>query len=71
MGVHQTNILHLLHEKLKMFPYRLAIGEEVSETDNEGFVALAELYKEKLEWKPYFLRYIFSLAKAVASGMVL
>lgn len=33
LGVHHTSVHHYLREKLKMFPYRLPIGQKVSNAD--------------------------------------
>lgn len=61
VGVHHTTVWHFLRNKLKLYPYRLQIGQQLSETDKNNRVTFAQLCKERLQENPNFLkRIVFS-----------
>jgi len=59
VGVHHTTVWHFLRKKLKLFPYRLQMGQQLSETDRENRMIFAQLCKEKLQENHNFLKRIF------------
>lgn len=61
VGVIYTTVRHLPPNKLKLFLYRIQIGEQLSEIDKENRIAFAQLWTRKLQEKKHFLiRIIFS-----------
>lgn len=58
VGVYHTTVCHFLRNNLKLFPYHLQFGRQLSETDKEKQVAFAQLCKKRLQENQNFLKRI-------------
>lgn len=52
---HRTTVWHFLQSKLKLFPYRLHVEQQLSETEKKNSVAFSQLCKN-LQKSPNFLK---------------
>lgn len=57
-GVYHTTVWHFSRNNLKLFPSRLRIGLQLSETHKENRVAITQLYKKKLQENLNFSKHI-------------
>lgn len=69
--VHHTTVWKFQRRKLKMFPYRVQIGQQLSDIDKANRVSYDRQCQKEMKENPSSLQQIFSLTSSVSRRRVI